>query len=102
MDVLLLLVDDLGVTGVDYALDKVSGVIDFGYFVSILNCIVAFLNLVLSLHLNHLSSLAYQIETCGHKFRLLLLILLESLQVDEADVLYGALDWHVDHSGHLG
>ena len=98
---LLFLVDDLRVTSIHDALDKVSGVIYLCKLVSVFYRRITLLDLVFSLELNHLPALTDEIESSTHLLDGLSLVLLEALEVDEANILDGALHWHVDRCCHL-
>lgn len=58
MHMLLFLVNDFRITSIDYAFDKVSGIVYLGQLVCSIDAVTALLYLVLSLELNHLASLA--------------------------------------------
>ena len=75
IDMLLLLVDDLRISGKNNALDEVCGVIYLGELLLVLNAVPSFLDLVLRLHLYHLAPLSDQIESLRHHLTSLLLYL---------------------------
>ena len=97
---LFILVDNFRVTSIDNALDEMSGIIYFRQLLSS-NIVFARLDLVFSLELDHLATLADKVEACRHSLCCLALKLLKSLQVHEPNVLDGALDWQVDDIGHF-
>ena len=54
----------------------------------------SFLDLLFSLHLDHLSSIANQVETLGHLVGQLLLVHGKALQLDETNGVDGTFGWH--------
>ena len=99
---LLLGVDDFRVAGVNNTFNEMGSIINLRNYLLIVDSIRPFLDLVFGLHLNHLAALTHQVVACRHLLRMLLLELQEPLQLDEANVFNGALDWHVDDSRDLG
>ena len=95
-----LFLNDIGVSGVDDILNIVRRFIHFRLFLNIITR--SFLELLFSLHLDHLSSLAHQFETQSHLISQLLLVHGKALQLDETNGVDGALGWHRERGCHLG
>ena len=102
VDVLLLLIYDRWVSRKHDRLDKVCGVINFGDNLLLVDASVAFLDFILSLHLDHFAALANKVKPSSHHFGLLPLNHEEALELNEAHVLDRALHRHVDHCRHFG
>ena len=102
VNVLLLLVNDLWVARVHNALNKVRRVVYLRDNCLVFNSIGALFDLILRLHLNHLAALPNKIEADRHQLSSLTLDLKEAFKLDKPHVFDRTLNWHVNHSRHLG